>query len=346
MKYILGDIFVGNFPVSQKYGVNPDYYKQVSRGTITRGHEGVDWATPTGTPILAPFNGIIVRDNITDKIYGKLIVLWDPLQKCAVWFCHLDREVVNYGQEVKRGDILGYTGNTGNSTNSHLHLNFCETDAQGYRINQNNGSLGFLNVLDPNLVKWELGNTKTAQVQEVTFTIPYGEKSEDYMVLKKSDFTQMRTKCDYYDPLLNAGYGMLENVDRKIDSVRGEYAGQIQTLKNENKKLKEDILEIQSQAVSMADLYKKQGETDLNALSRGIEDEKLVEQLQGSIKQIADYVHASPDIRDIISRVDNLMQNQKSSLEKTIDNLEEFNQNTWGGFLNRLGLKGGVTNGK
>lgn len=156
MKYTLTDIFQGEAPVSQYYGVNSDYYKQFGLA----GHEGVDFACKPGTPILAPFDGIILRDadgwNM-DRDYGDFIVIWDPVQLCAVWMCHLTENYVNLGQAYKRGTVLGKTGNTGNSSGPHLHINFVQTDKQGNRLNLNNGYQGFLNVLDEDMIMWKLG---------------------------------------------------------------------------------------------------------------------------------------------------------------------------------------------
>lgn len=156
-KYIVGDIFKGDYSVSQDYGNNPTYYSQFG----LKGHEGVDWATPPGVPILAPFDYKILRDNddFKNNNYGDYIVVWDPIQKCAVWFCHLSENYVSLGQTGKKGDILGKTGNSGNSTGPHLHVNFVETDAQGNRLNTNNGYQGFLNILDATLVEWKIGGS-------------------------------------------------------------------------------------------------------------------------------------------------------------------------------------------
>ena len=152
--YTLADIFEGNYPVSQAFGNNPAYYSQFG----FKGHEGVDWATPNGVKVFAPFDAVVVRDNDNPKgdNYGEYVVLWDPAQKCAVWFCHLKENYVSVNQQVKKGDVIGLTDNTGNTTGPHLHVNFCETDAIGYRINTGNGYKGFLNILDPQLVKWVL----------------------------------------------------------------------------------------------------------------------------------------------------------------------------------------------
>lgn len=155
--YTLSDIFKGNYPVTQPFGANPSYYGQFG----LKGHEGIDWGTPTGTPITSPFSGIVLRqDYQTDyRNYGKVVVVWDPVQKCAVWFCHLSVEDVITGQKVNKGQVLGKTGATGNVTGPHLHFGLVETDAYGSRLNSNNEYVGFVNANNPNLVKWELAST-------------------------------------------------------------------------------------------------------------------------------------------------------------------------------------------
>jgi murein DD-endopeptidase MepM/ murein hydrolase activator NlpD len=153
MKYTLSDIFEGQYPVSQYYGVNPAYYKPYGLA----GHEGVDWATPVGVRLVVPFEtGKILRTG-WDPVYGYYIVIWDASQKCAVWYCHLSSINVSAGQSIPRGKLVGYTGNSGNSQGPHLHCNLVETDQYANRLNTNNGFQGFLNILDPNLVTWQLG---------------------------------------------------------------------------------------------------------------------------------------------------------------------------------------------
>lgn len=153
-KYTIGDIFEGEFPITQYYNENPQLYTMFA----VPGHEGIDFGTPTGTPVLAPFDGIILRDVYGDKDYGNFLVVWDPVQKCALWYCHLQNLATQPGDKVRKGQVLGHTNNTGHSTGPHLHVNFVETDEQGNRLNRDNGKQGFLNLMDSNLVEWKLGN--------------------------------------------------------------------------------------------------------------------------------------------------------------------------------------------
>lgn len=151
-KYTLSDLFPGNYPVSQYFGARPAYYRQFGLA----GHEGVDWATPTGVQLLNPFKlGTILRTG-WDGAYGYYVVVWDSVQKCAVWYCHLSRIYVYAGQRISRFHVVGLTGVSGNVTGPHLHCGFVETDAYGNRLNRNNGYQGFLNILNSNLVGWVL----------------------------------------------------------------------------------------------------------------------------------------------------------------------------------------------
>lgn len=152
-KYLLHDLFEGNYRVSQKYGNNKLYY---ARFGFLLGHEGVDWATPVGTNALNPFDNAQVLRAGYDSKYGWHLVLWDFKQLCAVWYCHLSKINVKVGDKIKLETVVAKTGNTGNSSGPHLHVNFVETTATGARKNIFNGNKGFLNILDPNLVRWVL----------------------------------------------------------------------------------------------------------------------------------------------------------------------------------------------
>jgi hypothetical protein len=228
-KYIVGDIFQGDFPVTQYYGERVDYYSQVSGGALSKGHEGVDWGTPVGTPILAPFDGIIRRDvdDFKSGAYGNFIVVEDPIQKCAVWFCHLSENEVSVGQNVKKGDFLGKTGNSGNSTAPHLHTNFVETDGNGTRLHTDDGEEGFLNILDPNLVEWKLGDQQSAA------SVPANPKNPAL----PSNYDDIIRKSSLYDGFYAAGYVTLDDINKKVEGYEIELKARQDALNKANNKL-------------------------------------------------------------------------------------------------------------
>lgn len=94
------------------------------RGT-QRHHEALDIAAPKGTPVLAAADGKVEK-LFTSKPGGTTLYQFDPSGKYAYYYAHLDRyaDGVKEGMELKRGDVLGYVGVTGNSDPNAPHLHF------------------------------------------------------------------------------------------------------------------------------------------------------------------------------------------------------------------------------
>lgn len=88
-----------------------------------RMHRGVDLGYPEGTPVCAAFDGIVRISKGTANTggYGNLVVIRHD-NGLETYYAHLSRRLVNPGQMVKAGDIIGLGGNTGRSYGSHLHF--------------------------------------------------------------------------------------------------------------------------------------------------------------------------------------------------------------------------------
>ena len=133
--------FKGWYRITQFFG-NTSY---ASGGAYNgRGHSGVDFATPMGTPILSPMDGVITAADDTGKhgatvngsykqciSYGKWVVI-NHENGLSTRMNHLSLIKVTDGQRVRRGQIIGYSGNTGISTGPHLHISVAAT--QGVQI--------------------------------------------------------------------------------------------------------------------------------------------------------------------------------------------------------------------
>ncbi|HHG85374.1 MAG TPA: M23 family metallopeptidase, partial [Bacteroidetes bacterium] len=83
-------------------------------------HDGLDFACQTGTPIYATGDGRIDAVGFTGNGYG-LNVNIDHLNGYRTKFAHMSEARVTDGQSIKRGQLIGYSGNTGMSTGPHLH---------------------------------------------------------------------------------------------------------------------------------------------------------------------------------------------------------------------------------
>ena len=94
-------------------------YRQDPIDNVRRFHQGQDFAVPNGTPIFAPADGIVKRAYYVGG-FGNHIKL-EHSSGYTTTFSHLSKIFVRHGQKIKRGDIIGETGNTGRSTAPHLH---------------------------------------------------------------------------------------------------------------------------------------------------------------------------------------------------------------------------------
>jgi murein DD-endopeptidase MepM/ murein hydrolase activator NlpD len=87
-------------------------------------HNGIDLVAPYGAPILASGDGIVVYVgwNWADGLDPAWIVIVAHSETMRTWYAHMvPKRPVEVGDVVKAGDVVGYEGNTGNSTGAHLH---------------------------------------------------------------------------------------------------------------------------------------------------------------------------------------------------------------------------------
>lgn len=83
------------------------------------GHQAVDIAVPVGTPVAATMDGQVTYAGWNAEGYGNLVIVENGPYR--TYFAHLDSIPVKAGQAVRAGDVIGLSGNTGNSTGPHLH---------------------------------------------------------------------------------------------------------------------------------------------------------------------------------------------------------------------------------
>lgn len=84
-----------------------------------RAHKGVDLAMPAGSPIYATADGVISRADWYSG-YGLYVAI-EHGGELQTRYGHMSRLNVEAGQQVRKGDIIGYVGSTGRSTGPHLH---------------------------------------------------------------------------------------------------------------------------------------------------------------------------------------------------------------------------------
>ena len=125
--------FAGDYPITQRWGENPDMYKVYG----LKGHNGMDFGLPTDTAVIAPNDGKII-EAIWDNSYGYYVKIENSIEGSVL--AHLNNIIVSVGQSVKQGETIGYSDNTGNSTGPHLHFGYYK-----FPRNRQDGYNGYIN---------------------------------------------------------------------------------------------------------------------------------------------------------------------------------------------------------
>lgn len=94
-------------------------------------HAGMDFSAKTGTPIYATGDGKIAKVRRSRRGYGNHVII-DHGFGYKTLYAHMSKYIVKKGQKVKRGDVIGFVGNTGTSVAPHLHY---EVHKNGKKIN-------------------------------------------------------------------------------------------------------------------------------------------------------------------------------------------------------------------
>mgnify|MGYP001324470382 CR=1 FL=1 len=95
------------------YRIDPVY-------KTTKFHSGLDFSAPQGTPIYATANGTITTAGNTGNGYGNHVII-NHGYGYETLYGHMVRVKVRNGQQVKRGEVIGWVGSTGKSTGPHCH---------------------------------------------------------------------------------------------------------------------------------------------------------------------------------------------------------------------------------
>jgi murein DD-endopeptidase MepM/ murein hydrolase activator NlpD len=111
--------------IGSYFGTRTDpFYK------VAKFHEGMDFSATVGTEVYATGNGTVAEAG-RNAGYGNEIII-DHGYSYKTVYAHLSRMFVKPGQKIRRGQIIGYVGNTGKSTSPHLHY---EVHKNGVAIN-------------------------------------------------------------------------------------------------------------------------------------------------------------------------------------------------------------------
>ena len=165
--------FTGNYVITLDYGEKfPPLYTDESP------HRGIDYGTPIGTKILASEDGTVTTVASLSVGYGNYVLI-KHADGYETVYAHLSQILVRQGQAVSQGDVIGLSGNTGNSTGPHLHF---EVRKNGIKIDP---KTVLHSVLDSN------PNTYTPNAEKPEF-----EAIRGGLAIVCCDLANVRCHCD------------------------------------------------------------------------------------------------------------------------------------------------------
>jgi murein DD-endopeptidase MepM/ murein hydrolase activator NlpD len=212
MAYILSDVYIGNYPITQPFGARPDIY---SARYGMKGHNGLDIGCPSLTPVLATADGVVKEAQFDQNGFGNYVKLTHPTQLFLSLYGHLNNSLVKPGDHVVKGQLLGLSDNTGFSDGAHLHFGVAPCDDQGNKTQPDNGYSGYIDPMGTDCV-WHVSNP-TQPVSSQTETAPALSIAPDELSIKTIQANNFLTIVNYG---MNNGLGVyLTNHGEALDLI-------------------------------------------------------------------------------------------------------------------------------
>ena len=144
---------------------------------VRRFHTGTDVAAPLGTPVVATQSGRVTLSEFLGG-YGLMVILRHNDDTLESRYAHLSRLLVQTGEWVEQGEVIGLVGSTGNSTGPHLHFELRQLTANGWAVlnpdsllKQTLGTL--VDALGSSLVAMGSSEIKTLESREALADLPF-----------------------------------------------------------------------------------------------------------------------------------------------------------------------------
>ena len=118
------------FPVAGTKSKIKDLWGASRAGGIRR-HKGIDIHARKGTPVVAVCDGVIV-ERANTAIGGKTLWLKSSEHGWKAYYAHLDKQLVKEGQRVRKGQVIGTLGNSGNARSTPPHLHYGIAGGKGW----------------------------------------------------------------------------------------------------------------------------------------------------------------------------------------------------------------------
>lgn len=194
----INHIYEKDYRITQVFGVNKSSYTRF--GLL--GHNGIDFGTPTGTKLFSGFKGQIINLGYDEGGFGNFVTVATRVKpfvykgKTVRSFYTIHAHLSKFGNfkpydHVDTFDVIGYSGNTGNSTGPHLHWGLYLIGNANQVLFTDNGFKGAMNPFDSNLINWKLTDIDES-------------KADDKELLKQNaDLVRRLKEYQKFDELIN-----------------------------------------------------------------------------------------------------------------------------------------------
>lgn len=233
---------VGNAPISQGFGGNAAYYAQFGQ----KGHNGVDWAVPTNTPVYAMDEGTVAFEGWGQNHSW----MGSPAGICVLinhvgsygGYAHLASTIVNKGQKVVKGQLIGYSDSTGAATGPHLHsemLPLAPNFQNGYagRIDitpyYENTAQGGNTLMTPNFIKRAYWLIQGRDPSQGEVDLHMAKSSPESFINGFGDTPLWKAVSEQRDSVINERNNLV--------AVRDDLSRQLAAEKGKNAPLEEEI---------------------------------------------------------------------------------------------------------
>lgn len=187
------------FPIAANVKANIGSVWGDDRDAGIRKHEGIDIFAKKGSYAVAVSDGTV--DRVSEGGIGGKVVWFSPdHERFSVYYAHLDTQLVQPGQRVKQGDIMGTVGNTGNARYTPAHLHF--------GIYTNSGAINPLYFVQAVKAPANIFPTKLNQLYAVNSAVQLyasPDKQHPYATRKTGTMRTVSFSNNYYKVLLNDG---------------------------------------------------------------------------------------------------------------------------------------------
>jgi flagellin-like hook-associated protein FlgL len=284
--------FKGDFKQTQAFGVNPSAYAKFG----LKGHNGLDHAVPTGTPLYAMISGTVIEAINDTTGYGLYVKIENDKEGALVG--HMKSFSVKAGDKVVEGQtLIGYSNNTGNSSGPHTHTGYFPKPRD--RNNGYGGYIDFTNLLKGTMSD-EYGNMVWKSTQhDGTVKYLYGDKNPREVPSEE---------------IVNHIGGLRSRITT-LDKELGTLKAEVENREEQTSRLKTQVSEAESEIKDLRiKLSEKIGECEDLAVAKGKQYIELKQALGTieSLKEAQTNGEVTLTIRDIFS----LILNQKITIKK------------------------------